>query len=80
MLATYTGKEYCHRHNAEVCRIYNPIQSAYCKLSKKYERASGKTRLIMKKHILCLVALILMLFSASALAAGRDDALIGNEL
>lgn len=29
MLATYTGKEYCHRHNAEVCRIYNPIQSAY---------------------------------------------------
>ena len=30
----------------------------------------------MKKTILCLVALILMLFSASALAAGSDEALV----
>lgn len=34
----------------------------------------------MKKPILCLVALILMLFSASALAAGSDEALITDTL
>ena len=34
----------------------------------------------MKKPILCLVALILMLFSASALAADSDEALITDTL
>ncbi len=34
----------------------------------------------MKKPILCLVALIFMLFSASALAAGSDEALIADTL
>ena len=34
----------------------------------------------MKKPILCLFALILMLFSASALAAGGDEALITDTL
>ena len=35
---------------------------------------------MMKKPFLCLVALILMLFSASALAAGSDEALITDTL
>ena len=34
----------------------------------------------MKKPILCLVALILMLLSSTALAAGSDEALITDTL